>query len=91
MLSQDPIAMPTLRAWLDAAVDWEVNRRTRICRALHDPRITIKESGQLEASLVALAVLHTRLRNVVGVTDFLDATADVLCTDVRAGLTANLH
>lgn len=91
MLSQETIGVPALLAWLDAATDWELNRRTRSCRTLHDPRITIREQGQIETSLVALAVLHAQFRNVAGVTDFLDVTADVLCTGVSAGLAATLH
>lgn len=90
-LSQEFIPVLTLREWLDAAIDWELNRRTRICRALHDPRITIREPGQLETSLVALAMLHAQFRDVEGVPDFLDMTADVLCTGINEGVAETLH
>ena len=90
-LNAETIAVPALLEWLDAAIDWELNRRTGRCRTLQDPRLTISTQDEIEASLIVLTILYAQLRDVEGATDFLDVTAGVLCTVDGAGMPATLH
>ena len=78
-LDAESVIVPALLTWLDEATRWEIDRRAGSCHELLDPRVAIGQ-GDLECSLVVLAILHSLCRSVAGVADFLDATAEVLCT-----------
>ena len=78
-LDAESVIVPALLTWLEEATRWEIDRRAGCCDELLDPRIAIGQSD-VECSLVVLAILHAPYRNVAGVADFLDATAEVLCT-----------
>jgi hypothetical protein len=74
-------------AWLEAAVDWELHRRTGFLYHLFGPIAAIDET-EPEASLVALAVLAGRYRQFGGrgtglVKDFLDLSAALLRDEVE--------
>lgn len=82
-LDGESVIVPGLLTWLDEATGWEINRRAGSYDELLDPRTAI-DQGDVECSLVVLAVLSAPFRNVVGVANFLDATAEVLCTTVAS-------
>jgi hypothetical protein len=68
-------------------VDWELHRRTGVCYHLLGPHAAIDDT-EVEASLVALAVLAGRYRQVgrrdAGcVADFLDLSAALLRDEVE--------
>lgn len=90
-VNEEIAAVPALLEWLDTAVVWELNRRMGSCQTLDDPRLTIRDQGTRESSLHALAVLYAELQNVVGVSEFLDVTAEALCTVDEASAAALLH
>ncbi len=76
----EPVIVPGLLAWLKAATDWEIGHRAGFQDELRGPPAAI-DDGEVECSLVALAILHASFRNVQGVANFLDVTAAALCLD----------
>jgi len=78
----DPPIVASLSTWLNAATDWEINRRAGACGGLPDPRAAI-DGCETESSLVALAILFSRFRHVAAIARLLDATAALLCAGVH--------
>jgi hypothetical protein len=82
-----PNIVPGLLAWLETAVDWEVNRRAGISYALLGPRAAI-DDAELNASLMTLAVLVACFRGdgrseSKSVAEFLELTASTLRAEVE--------
>ncbi len=78
VVNGDAPIVTSLSRWLNAAADWEINRRAGAGFDLPDPRNAIGD-GETEISLVALAILFSRFRRVAPVAHFLDTTATLLC------------
>jgi hypothetical protein len=79
--------VPGLLAWLETAVDWEVNRRAGIFYALLGPRAAI-DDAELNASLMTLAVLVACFRGdgrseSKSVADFLELNASTLRAEIK--------
>lgn len=91
ILGDRTIAVRGLQDWLDVAIGWEMGRRIGARHELYSPRLTINRQSDLEASLVALAMMHSQLRDVVGVAEFFDAIANALCTPDIPALSPTLH
>jgi hypothetical protein len=80
-LGGEPVIAPSMFAWLEAAIDWEINRRAGSSHhELPAPSVVI-DDGDIECGLVALAILHSSFRSVERVATFLDTTAAALCAD----------
>ena len=88
-IDREPIVAPALSAWLEAATAWEVDRRAGACFDLPDPCAAV-DDGEVECSLVALAILCTRLRSAESAANFLDVTAAALCDDA-GGSSMRVH
>jgi hypothetical protein len=88
-IDQEPVIVPGLSAWLEAATAWEISRRAGARFDLPDPCAAIA-GGEVECSLVALAILGARFREAAGVAHFLDTTAAVLCADA-SGSSRHVH
>lgn len=79
--------VPGLLAWLDAAVDWETNRRAGMFYPLLGPRAAIDDT-ETDASLLTLAILAAYFRGdgrseSKPVVDFFELTASSLRADVE--------
>jgi len=77
-----PHFAPGLLAWLEHAVDWEINRREGRSYRLQGPRAAIDDS-EIEHSLITLAMLAGQFRDSplpegVSVAPFLDVAAAIL-------------
>jgi hypothetical protein len=81
-IDREPIVVPALSAWLEAAIAWEIDRRAGARPGFPDPGAAM-DGAEAECSLVALAILCTRLRGAERAAEFLDLTAAALCDDVR--------
>jgi hypothetical protein len=86
-INDSPNLVPGLQAWLEAAVDWELHRRTGFCYHLFGPIAAI-DNTEYDASLASLAVLADRYRqggrqDAGLVADFLDLAAALLRDEVE--------
>ena len=86
-INNSPDLVPGLLAWLEAAVDWELHHRTGFRYHLFGPHAAIDDT-EVEASLVALAVLAGRYRQVgrrdAGrVAHFLDLSGALLRDEIE--------
>ncbi len=86
-IAGSPNAVPGLLAWLDAAVDWEINRRIGNFYQLRGPRAAI-DDAETDASLLALGILAACFRNdgrseSRAVAKFLDIAAYTLRAEVE--------
>ena len=82
-----PDVVPGLRAWLEAAVDWEINRRAGMFYPLLGPCAAIDDS-ETDVSLTMLAVLAACFRGdgrseSKSVAEFLELTAITLRAEVE--------
>ena len=82
-----PNVVPGLLAWLEAAVDWEVNRRAGMFYPLLGPRAAIDDT-ETDASLMTLAILAACFRGdgrseSEPVAEFLELTAATLRAEFR--------
>ena len=82
-----PNAVPGLLAWLDHAVDWEVDRRAGRFYPLQGPRAAI-DDAEFEGSLLILTMLSEQFRHdgregSDAVADLLALTAAVLRVEVE--------
>lgn len=82
-----PNVVPGLLAWLQAAVDWEVNRRAGMFYPLLGPRAAIDDT-ETDASLMTLAILAACFRGdgrseSKPVAEFLELTASTLRAEVE--------
>ena len=82
-----PNVVPGLLAWLEAAVDWEINRRTGMLYPLLGPRAAIDDT-ETDASLMTLAILAACFRGdgrseSTPVAEFLELTASTLLAEVE--------
>ena len=82
-----PNAVPGLLAWLDHAVDWEVDRRAGRCYPLQGPRAAIGYV-EIDTSLLMLTMLSDHFRQdgregSEAVADLLTLTAAVLRAEVE--------
>ena len=82
-----PNVVPGLLAWLEAAVDWEMNRRAGMFYPLAGPRAAIDDT-EIDASLMALAILAACFRGdgrreSRPVAEFLELTASTLRAEVE--------
>lgn len=81
-IAGSPNVVPGLLAWLEAAVDWEINRRDGAFYPLLGPRAAIDDT-ETDASLLALAIMAACFRNdgrseSKAVAEFLDLAASTL-------------
>ena len=82
-----PDVVPGLLAWLEAAVDWEINRRAGVFYPLLGPRAAIDDT-ETDVSLATLAVLAACFRGdgrreSRSVATFLELTAVTLRAEVE--------
>ena len=82
-----PDVVPGLLAWLEAAVDWEINRRAGVFYPLLGPRAAIDDT-ETDVSLATLAVLAACFRGdgqseSRSVADFLELTAVTLRAEIE--------
>ena len=82
-----PNVVPGLLAWLEAAVDWEVNRRAGMFYPLLGPRAAIDDT-ETDASLMTLAILAACFRGdgrseSKPVAEFLELAASTLRAEVE--------
>ena len=90
-LDSETVIVPGLLRWLKAAIDWEMNRRAGTCPELPGPRAAVDGRGDVECSLVVLALLQAQLPDVIGAARFLDVTANALCVFDAPGSAGNAH
>ena len=86
-IGNSPNIVPGLLAWLDTAVDWEIDRRAGIFYPLLGPRAAIDDT-ELDTSLMTLAVLVACFRGdgrseSKPVAEFLALTASTLRAEVE--------
>ena len=86
-IDASPSVVPGLLAWLEAAVDWEINRRMGMFYPLLGPRAAIDDT-ETDVSLATLAVLAACFRGdgrseSCSVADFLELTAITLRAEVE--------
>jgi hypothetical protein len=86
-IGNSPNIVPGLLAWLDTAVDWEIDRRAGIFYPLLGPRAAIDDT-ELNTSLMTLAVLVACFRGdgrseSEPVAEFLALTASTLRAEVE--------
>lgn len=86
-IGNSPNIVPGLLAWLDTAVDWEIDRRAGIFYPLLGPRAAIDDT-ELNTSLMTLAVLVACFRGdgrseSKPVAEFLALTASTLRAEVE--------
>jgi hypothetical protein len=82
-----PNVVPGLLAWLETAVDWEVNRRAGMFYPLLGPRAAVDDT-ETDASLMTLAILAACFRGdgrseSEPVAEFLELTAATLRAEVE--------
>ena len=86
-IDASPNVVPGLLAWLEAAVDWEINRRAGMFYPLLGPRAAIDDT-ETDVSLATLAVLAACFRGdgrreSRSVAEFLELTAVTLRAEVE--------
>jgi len=86
-IGNSPNIVPGLLAWLDSAVDWEIDRRAGIFYPLFGPRAAIDDT-ELNTSFTTLAVLVACFRGdgrseSKPVAEFLALTASTLRAEVE--------
>jgi hypothetical protein len=82
-----PDVVPGLLAWLEAAVDWEINRRAGMFYPLLGPRAAIDDT-ETDVSLTMLTVLAACFRGdgrseSKSVAEFLELTAVTLRAEIE--------
>jgi hypothetical protein len=90
-LTSGTVIVPGLLRWLKAAIDWETSRRAGTCGDLPGPRTAVGGRGDVECSLVVLALLQAQLPDVIGAAKFLDVTANALCVFDASGSGRGVH
>src|SRR2546430_1369713 len=86
-IDASPNVVPGLLAWLEAAVDWEINRRAGMFYPLLGPRAAIDDT-ETDVSLKTLAILAACFRGdgrreSRSVAEFLELTAVTLRAEVE--------
>jgi len=86
-IDASPNVVPGLLAWLEAAVDWEINRRAGMFYPLLGPRAAIDDT-ETDVSLATLAILAACFRGdgrreSTSVATFLELTAVTLRAEVE--------
>jgi hypothetical protein len=82
-----PNVVPGLLAWLEAAVDWEINRRAGMFYPLLGPLAAIDDT-EADVSLVTLTILAACFRSdgrneSKPVAEFLELTASTLRAEIE--------